>query len=270
MTFPADLPPPAPTAASVASTTAAPQPRWAWVGVQQQTITWPEQLRDALGAALGILITGGLGWLLLGGAGGALWLVAPMGASAVLLFAVPSSPLAQPWPVLVGHIVAATAGTAAYQLLGSGVAGAAAAVGLALLAMFPLRCVHPPGGGTALLAVLGSPAVHALGWGFALLPVALNALVLILVARLYRRLTGHWGPGAHAQAPRHAQTSQPVSGPVPMERSPQHAVAAPLVRTGLTQADLDRALRELDELVDVDRDTLELLLRRLLAQARVD
>lgn len=242
----------------------APAPWWSRLGIQQQTITWPEQLRDSLGAALGILITGGLGWLLLGGADGALWLVAPMGASAVLLFAVPRSPLAQPWPVLVGHVVAATCGTAAHQLLGHGVAGAAAAVGLALLLMFPLRCVHPPGGGTALLAVLGSPAVHALGWGFAFVPVALNALVLIGVARLYRRLTGHWGPGGQAFPSGPPAPSTPVQ-PATAQRS-----ASPQDGVDPTHAALDQALRELDELVDVDRDTLERLLRRVLERRRRD
>jgi CBS domain-containing membrane protein len=221
------------------------------LGLQQQTVDWTERLRDSLGAALGVLLTGALGWLLLGGADGALWLVAPMGASAVLLFAVPSSPLAQAWPVLAGNVLPALVGVAVYRLLGSGPAAAAGAVGLTLLLMFPLRCVHPPGGGVALLAVLGGPPVHALGWGFVLLPVGLNALTLLVVARLYRRLTA------------------PAKKTAPVVHDNRHHTrdAAPQDRIGLTRADLDLALREFNQLVDIDRDALEVLLREAQALA---
>jgi CBS domain-containing membrane protein len=150
----------------------APPRWWSRLGLQQHTVDWPERLRDSIGAALGIGLAGGLGWWLLGGSDGAVWLVAPMGASAVLLFAVPSSPLAQIWPALAGNVVSALVGIAVHEAGGSGPAAAAAAVGLALLLMFPLRCVHPPGGAMALVAVMGGPTVHALGWGFALVPWA--------------------------------------------------------------------------------------------------
>jgi CBS domain-containing membrane protein len=93
---------------------------WQRLGLQQQTVDWRERLRDSLGAMLGLAVSGGVGWLLLGGADGALWLVAPMGASAVLLFAVPSSPLAQTWPALAGNVLPALVGVAVHQALGSG------------------------------------------------------------------------------------------------------------------------------------------------------
>ncbi|BDI07630.1 HPP family protein [Sphaerotilus microaerophilus] len=224
---------------------------WQRLGLQRQTVDWRERLRDSLGAALGVGVSGSVGWWLLGGQGGALWLAAPMGASAVLLFAVPSSPLAQAWPALAGNVVAALVGTAVYQAWGAGPAAAAAAVGLALLLMFPLRCVHPPGGGTALVAVLGGPTVHALGWGFAFVPVGLNAALLVAVAKLYRRAT----------APQRAHT------PPVHDNRHQTRDAAPQDRIGLTRADLDAALRDFNQLVDIDRDALEDLLRQAQAQA---
>jgi len=243
----------------LSSQEAAPGDRLRWwqrlglqrLGLQRQTVDWRERLRDSLGAALGVAVAGGVGWWLLGGREGALWLAAPMGASAVLLFAVPSSPLAQAWPALAGNVVAALVGTAVYQTLGSGPGAAAAAVGLALLLMFPLRCVHPPGGGTALVAVLGGPAVHALGWGFAVVPVALNAALLVVVAKAYRRIT----------APQRVHAP-----PVHDNRHRTHD-AAPQDRIGLTRADLDAALRDFNQLVDIDRDALEDLLRQAQAQA---
>src|SRR5579871_5039662 len=74
------------------------------------SVKWHERARSCLGALLGIAFTGGLMFLLLGPAASIPLLVAPMGASAVLLFAVPASPLAQPWSIIGGSLVSATIG----------------------------------------------------------------------------------------------------------------------------------------------------------------
>ena len=107
------------------------RPRW-WqrLGLQRQTVDWHERLRDSLGAALGLMVAGGASWWLLDWIGargmgqGAIWLAAPMGASAVLLFAVPSSPMTRAWAALAGNIVSALVGIAVYHVLGSGPAAA--------------------------------------------------------------------------------------------------------------------------------------------------
>ncbi|MCH1990933.1 HPP family protein, partial [Achromobacter xylosoxidans] len=61
-----------------------------------------ERLRMAAGALLGVLLAGWLSRWVGGHWGISPWLVAPIGASAVLVFGVPASPLAQPWPVVGG------------------------------------------------------------------------------------------------------------------------------------------------------------------------
>lgn len=119
------------------------------------------------------------------GLNGAAALVASMGASAVLLFAVPHGPLSQPWSVLGGHVVSALVGVACAQVLAEPMLAAALAVGLAIGAMHYLRCIHPPGGATALTAVVGGDAVHQLGFQFVLTPVMLNAVTILLVALLF-------------------------------------------------------------------------------------
>lgn len=116
-----------------------------------------------------------------------LWLVAPMGASTVLVYAVSSSPLAQPWPVIVGHTVSAVMGLLSALLMPQTEWAAALAVGAAIGAMYAMRCLHPPAGGTALLMVLSAP----LPWSVALFPVAFNATLLVLSGVLYHRLTRH-------------------------------------------------------------------------------
>ena len=134
----------------------------------------PERWRAALGAGLGILLTE-----LLSHALGAPALIAPMGASAVLLFALPASPLAQPWNMLLGNAVSACVGVACAALLGHAGPGVApaAAMAAALVAMFALRCLHPPGGAIALTAALQGARP-----GFVLVPVGLESLVLLAVA----------------------------------------------------------------------------------------
>lgn len=105
----------------------------------------------ALTDILGVLL---VSQAYLGLNGGAV-LVASMGASAVLLFAVPHGPLSQPWAVVGGHLVSAVIGVACTHLGLDFVLTSALAVALAITAMYYLRCIHPPGGATALTAVAG-------------------------------------------------------------------------------------------------------------------
>ena len=199
-----------------------------------------EQLRASACALAALAMTA---WLcvLIAGDGG-LWLVAPMGASAVLLFCLPGSPLAQPWSVIGGNTVSALVGVACVQLLGAQLWTGPLAVGLAIIAMFALRCLHPPGGAVALTAVLSDAAVHAMGFQFALWPVALNSALMVFAALLVNNLTGRRYP--------HAQRS-------PLEN--QHATAdeAPTARLGFQRADLDAVLEQYGQVLDVSRDDLE-------------
>tara|TARA_R110000868_G_scaffold409835_1_gene696210 strand:+ start:1341 stop:1697 length:357 start_codon:yes stop_codon:yes gene_type:complete len=76
-------------------------------------------------------------------------IVAPLGASAVLVFAVPSSPLAQPWAVVGGNTISTLIGVWAFNLFPDITLAAGVAVGGAILVMSLLRCLHPPGGAAA-------------------------------------------------------------------------------------------------------------------------
>ncbi len=110
-------------------------------------------------------------------------MIGSFGASAVLLYAAASSPLAQPYNLVVGHIVSAIVGVAVFQALGEASWLSIALAGaLAIFAMQLTRSLHPPGGATALIAVIGSDAVHALGFTYVLFPVALGAVIMLAVA----------------------------------------------------------------------------------------
>lgn len=154
-----------------------------------------ERLRIVVGAWLGLLLTAALSaWLVQGQA----WLVAPIGASAVLVFALPSSPLAQPWPVIAGNTSAALAGMVCQSLHLAGhlsmPLAAALAVAAGIAAMLALRCLHPPGGAVALLMVLNGVTEPS----FALMPVLLNSSLLVLVGVAYNHASGR--PYPHRSA----------------------------------------------------------------------
>jgi CBS-domain-containing membrane protein len=140
-----------------------------------------EKLISGVGAFVGMLCVLGMSSLFLGGAGLPL-IVASMGASAVLLFAVPHGPLSQPWPLLGSHGLSALIGVTAARYCHSPFLAGALAVGGAIVAMYYLDCIHPPGGATALTAVLGGPEIHSLGYMFVLVPVLLNTVLLLSMA----------------------------------------------------------------------------------------
>ena len=111
----------------------------------------------------------------------ALIIVPSLGASAVLIFAAPHSPFAQPWAVLGGNLLSALIGVSCWKLVPNPTLAAGLAVGLAIGVMHLARCLHPPGGATALAAVIGGTTVHELGYHYVLSPIAINSVIILLV-----------------------------------------------------------------------------------------
>jgi len=191
-----------------------------------------EVLRGGFGALAGIALAAVTAQAVPGGPAGLPWIVAPMGATAVLLFAAPASPLAQPYPVIAGNVVSTLVGVAAGKLVDDVTLAAAVAVGVAIPLMMVLRCVHPPGGACALFTAVGGAAVAEHGWAFALWPVGVDTVVLLAVAALVNNLTGR--PYPHVPEP-------PRSGPD----------APPTERVGLQTEDVRAAMQRLDRGLDV-------------------
>lgn len=210
-----------------------------------------EMLRITIGALIGIGLTGLVTSLLLPGS--ALpFLIPPLGASAVLLFGVPASPLAQPWSIIGGNMVSAIVGVTIALVVPNVVLASALAVSLAILAMILLRCLHPPGGAVALTAVLGPPAIHAAGYGFVLMPAGLNSLLLLIVALAYNNLTGHRYPHV-----------------VPTAKAAPHKTQdpPPTERAGVLSKDLATVLAQYKDILDVDPADLETILHQLQTKA---
>lgn len=152
-----------------------------------------EQLRAGVGAMLGISLCALAASASVELGLTSLYLVAPLGATAVLVFCVPNSPLAQPWSAVVGNVIAALVALLAIRLV-PGTWSVSVSVGAAIAAMMFVRALHPPGGAIALLMALDPvPAVEA-GPLFALMPVGLTTTVLVLTAVVYNRATGRVYP----------------------------------------------------------------------------
>jgi CBS-domain-containing membrane protein len=157
-----------------------------------------EVLWSWVGAFLGIGAVALVSRVHLGGAD-QLFMIGSLGASAVLVYGAPRSPLAQPRNLVGGHLISAAVGVLCFKLLGTwpGVAEAMA-VASAIALMHLTRTLHPPGGATALIAVIGSDQLHLLGYAYVIAPAGAGAVILLLVALLVnnavpgRRYPEYW------------------------------------------------------------------------------
>lgn len=148
----------------------------------------PETLWSWLGAFAGIALLGFMNERVVDRADAVL-LIGSFGASAVLLYGAPRSPLAQPRNLLGGHVLSALVGvTARLALPEPAWLCAALAVATAIAVMHLTGTLHPPGGATALIAVTGGPKIEALGYLFALVPAGTGALILLAVALVVNNL----------------------------------------------------------------------------------
>ena len=216
------------------------------LGLDSHRTSHREKWLSAAGAFIGILA---IVYLSLWTAGPSSMpiIVASMGAAAVLVFAVPYGALPQPWPLLAGNTVSGLIGVGCAHWIAPVPFAAAASVGLSVLAMYYLRCLHPPGGASALFAVIGGKAVASTGIEYAFVPVFINALFLMLAALLYNGLFTDR---------RNAMLHQPPS-----------AVPAAGYKSVL-QKDVRDALQQIDSAIDVSEEELYAIVRLSLAQAQ--
>ena len=225
------------------------QTRWISRLLPAATNTRPtEWSRAAIGVSLGTLFSV---WFcsLFYGLPVAMHLIGPLGASAILLFAVSSGALAQPWSIVGGYLCATVVSLGVVHFLGRSLDSACLAVGLAMISMCLLRCLHPPAGALALLVVLADPDSASLGWGM-LAPVMLGAVCMLLAALAYNNLT---------------RVRYPKK---PSEPSPAASTDQSPINPGISAEDLHHALQQMDAFIDVTPEDLEELIRASELHAR--
>ncbi|HEX7762357.1 MAG TPA: HPP family protein [Cellvibrio sp.] len=218
-----------------------------FLGIERNTTRHGEKLISALGAFLGILaVYWGTRWCFPDGfmhTAGTLIMVTSMGASAVLLFAVPQGALSQPWAVIGGHLLSAFVGVSCQQLVPDQTWTPALAVGLAVGVMHYARCMHPPGGATALAAVIGGAEIYKLGYFYMVAPILINLASIMAMALVFNAF-------------------------FPWRRYPAHLTRRTIIKPAaaaerqfeLTQEDFSAAMEQLNSYVDITAENLTQLL----------
>lgn len=173
-----------------------------------------------------------------------LLMLGSIAASAVLLFAAPHSPMAQPWNLFGGHLISALAGWGCSLLIPEPVFAAAVAVGAAILLMQLMHCLHPPGAATALTLVLSAAQFHGMGWQWAMYVVATNAGIALLLALLINNLL--------------PDRKYPVH-PAGVQHDPFAA---------LEQTDIELALEQMEKEIEVGKEELAELYRLAMHHAK--
>ena len=195
-----------------------------------------DRILCGVGALLGLGLSSFISWLALGDLNA--WYIAPMGASSVLLFAVPASPLAQPWNMVVGNTLAALIGVTCAMFIPNLTEAFSIAVALAIVLMMTTDSLHPPSGAVAITAVLGGEAVHDLGYAFLFYPVLLNSVLLMVVAIIYNRLLGK-------QYPQKPQVNTRTTDPTPTQK------------VSIQPADIQQVLEQQSQLLDISEYDLQ-------------
>ena len=117
-------------------------------------------------------------------------MIGSFGASAVLVYGVVRSPLAQPRNLIGGHILSALVGVLCWKLMQQTPwLAESMAVATSIAVMHATRTLHPPGGATALIAVIGSNEIHQLGFFYVLVPATIGPLVLLAIALLVNNVS---------------------------------------------------------------------------------
>ncbi len=235
---------------------------WKWL-LQQLISSWRywrsqamrpslrELLISMLGASLGLLLTSISSHYFLGNQHP--WFMASIGGSAVLLFALPASPVAQPWPVLLGTLISVAVGVACCKWLGPTEWSASLAGGLAVGLMLFFRCLHPPAGAVAISAVVGGPQIVALGYWYILWPALPNTLLILLSAIAFNNVVGRRYPHRSSAAVQTHHTQDPP----------------PTQRGGFSVFDVRAVLAQQHELPDISPDDVTELLQAVHSQARL-
>jgi len=226
-----------------------------FLAIEPDSVSIAEKLVASLGGLIGITLISMISFQVTGASGAAL-IVPSMGASAVLVFAVPHGKLSQPWALIGGNLISAVVGVTCYKLVPDIFLAAGLAVGLAIGMMHLLSCIHPPGGATALAAVIGGPAIHSLGYGYVLTPILLNVSIIFIVAIVFNNFFP-WRryPGA-AMMRFTDQKKQKVS--------PPETNIANLV----DKQAIEKAVADMDLVMDVTTEDLQRVIKLSLQHAK--
>lgn len=145
---------------------------------REESVDQLSNLKAAVGAILGMIVVGQLALMT-----GLPLLIAPLGSTSVMLFARPSSEMAQPINIMAGYLVAIAIYIAASYAFPGWWVAAAFSVGLTIFVMRGLRVTHPPAGAIPILGFDGGVPGPDL-----FIVVFIGCVTLIVLAFLVHRV----------------------------------------------------------------------------------
>lgn len=176
-------------------------------------------------------------------------IVASMGASAIILFFIPGSPLAQPWSFVGGQLISAVVGMACALNISEISTAAATAVGGSIVMMLLMRCLHPPAAATSLTPIMAGTSITTLGYSFVIVPVAINVFSMLLLAIIINRWV--------------MNRDYPSPLPVKKKINQRHTLSEPSHHIGFSEQDLDLALKESNVFIDMTHAELSHVLSKV-------
>lgn len=213
-----------------------------FMGMEKTNVSATEKFVSALGGFLGITLIALISFQFTGATASAL-IVPSMGASAVLVFAVPHGKLSQPWPLIGGNLISAIIGVTCYQMISDPFIAAGMAVGIAIAAMHIFNCTHPPGGATALAAVIGGPVIHELGYAYVITPILINVVIIFFVAFIFNSLFP-WR--------RYPASMIRFTSVAPAKKD--------ITKPSIDKASIEQAISDMDLMVDITIEDLQQLI----------
>jgi CBS domain-containing membrane protein len=173
-------------------------------------------------------------------------LLAPIGATSIIVFMLPHSPLAQPWSIIGGLMISAPLGYACGYWLPAGPWVVAIALAASIWLTALARCLHPPAGAMALTMAMA--AVEGAAFAPGMLAAMANTIAVMVAVMVVNNLI----PGRH-----YPQGTPPAAQQRRDHRAPD----------AITHKDLEAALGEIEGFLDVREDDLVNLYQRTMRKA---
>ena len=145
---------------------------------------YESMLLGAMGATIGIILL-----QVLSESSNIALLVAPFGATFVLVFALPESPLVKPKNIIGGYLIATFTGLVFYQFLGNNPYSLGLAFGISFVLMQLTKTLHPPAGSIPLLIMFSKP-----DWSYIITPILVGVILILVYEKFYNFVLNKFKP----------------------------------------------------------------------------
>lgn len=136
-----------------------------------------ESIIAGVGALLGLSLIG-----LIAQGANTMMLIAPFGATAVLLFSAPNSPFSNPWNIVGGYFISTLIGSIVLTYTSVGWLPIGIGLGLVIMLMQVFKVIHPPAGANFLIVTQGHLSLYLIS------PLILGLITLIVIAMSVERI----------------------------------------------------------------------------------